>query len=118
MQANIQSENAQVEFESATTVENSYFGQMISNSLILLCYESELSLHSWNFVIEVLLFTSIFLQISIHSFLMVMKFPNNRVAVSTYERWTLYNDAAGLQPSRKKRKSVFWFFCIKVETFN
>lgn len=61
MQANIQSENAQVEDESAVTVENSYFGQIISNSLILLCYENELSLHSLNFVIEVLLFTSIFL---------------------------------------------------------
>ncbi|KAH1062100.1 hypothetical protein GYH30_005218 [Glycine max] len=52
MQANIQSENAQVEDESAITVENSYFGQIISNSLILLCYENELSLHSLNFVIE------------------------------------------------------------------
>ncbi|KHN48571.1 Syntaxin-binding protein 5 [Glycine soja] len=52
MQANIQSENAQVEDESAVTVENSYFGQIISNSLILLCYENELSLHSLNFVIE------------------------------------------------------------------
>ncbi|XP_027329453.1 uncharacterized protein LOC113845930 isoform X2 [Abrus precatorius] len=51
-QANIQSENAQVEIEIATPVENSYFGQIVLNSLILLCYESELSLHSLNFVIE------------------------------------------------------------------
>ncbi|XP_020210711.1 uncharacterized protein LOC109795575 isoform X1 [Cajanus cajan] len=52
MQANIQSENAQVEVAIATTIENSHFGQIISNSLILLCYESELSLHSLNFVME------------------------------------------------------------------
>ncbi|RDX73131.1 Syntaxin-binding protein 5-like protein, partial [Mucuna pruriens] len=52
MQPIIQSENAQVEVEIATTVENSYFGQITLNSLILLCYESELSLHSLNFVIE------------------------------------------------------------------
>ncbi|TKY56875.1 Lethal(2) giant larvae protein-like SRO77 [Spatholobus suberectus] len=52
MQVNIQSENAQVDVEIATTIENSYFGQIILNSLILLCYESELSLHSLHFVIE------------------------------------------------------------------
>lgn len=52
IQADIESENAQVEVEIATTVENSHFGQIVSNSLILLCYESELSLHSLNFVIE------------------------------------------------------------------
>ncbi|KAK7385768.1 hypothetical protein VNO78_31621 [Psophocarpus tetragonolobus] len=52
MQANIQSENAQVEVEITTTVENSYFKQIISNSLVLLCFESELSLHPLNFVME------------------------------------------------------------------
>ncbi|XP_004491029.1 uncharacterized protein [Cicer arietinum] len=51
MQANIQSENTQVKDET-TTIENSYFGQIALNSLLLLCYESELSLHSLNFVIE------------------------------------------------------------------
>lgn len=71
IQANVQSENAQVEVKIATTVENSYFGQILSNSLILLCYESELSIHTLNFVFEVLHFTPIFLQISICSFLLV-----------------------------------------------
>ncbi|XP_017428144.1 uncharacterized protein LOC108336268 isoform X4 [Vigna angularis] len=52
MQANVKSENAQLEVEIATTVENSYFGQILSNSLILLCYESELSIHTLNFVFE------------------------------------------------------------------
>ncbi|KAK7320593.1 hypothetical protein VNO77_30214 [Canavalia gladiata] len=52
VQANIQSENAQTEVEISTTVENSSFGQIVLNSLILFCYESELSLHSLNFVIE------------------------------------------------------------------
>ncbi|XP_027941628.1 uncharacterized protein LOC114195383 isoform X1 [Vigna unguiculata] len=52
MQPNVQSENAQVKVETATTVENSYCGQILSNSLILLCYESELSIHTSNFVFE------------------------------------------------------------------
>ncbi|XP_061351670.1 uncharacterized protein LOC133296653 isoform X1 [Gastrolobium bilobum] len=52
MQACIQSENTQVAVETPTTIENSYFRQTVLNSLILLCYESELSLHSLNFVIE------------------------------------------------------------------
>ncbi|WVY89874.1 hypothetical protein V8G54_035388 [Vigna mungo] len=52
IQANVQSENAQVEVKIATNVENSYFGQILSNSLILLCYESELSIHTLNFVFE------------------------------------------------------------------
>ncbi|KAL2317121.1 hypothetical protein Fmac_030997 [Flemingia macrophylla] len=54
IQANIQfqSENVEVEDGIAATIENSYFGQIISNSFILLCYESELTLHSLNFLIE------------------------------------------------------------------
>ncbi|KAF7830935.1 lethal(2) giant larvae protein-like protein SRO77 isoform X1 [Senna tora] len=51
MQANVQSEGAPVVVEAATTVENSYFGKIL-NKLILLCYESELSLHSLKSVIE------------------------------------------------------------------
>ncbi|KAK7300521.1 hypothetical protein RJT34_11367 [Clitoria ternatea] len=52
MQASIQSENAQIEDEIASTVENSYLGQIMLDSLILFCYESELSLHCLNFVIK------------------------------------------------------------------
>lgn len=44
MQANIQSENTQVKVETTTTIENSYFGQTLSNSLVLLQYEREVSL--------------------------------------------------------------------------
>ncbi|OIW16196.1 hypothetical protein TanjilG_18911 [Lupinus angustifolius] len=51
IQANIPSENAQV--ETSTPLENSYLGLIALNSLILLCYETELSLHSLKFVIEV-----------------------------------------------------------------
>lgn len=51
-QANIQSENTQDIVETITTIENSYFEQIVLNSLVLLCYESELSLHSLNIVIE------------------------------------------------------------------
>ncbi|KAE9614991.1 putative transcription factor WD40-like family [Lupinus albus] len=50
IQANIPSENAQV--ETSTPLENSYLGLIALNSLILLCYETELSLHSLKFVIE------------------------------------------------------------------
>lgn len=70
-QADVQSENAQVEVETATTIEDSYFGQILLNSLILLCYESELSLHSLNFVIEVPFFMSIIFQILIYSILLI-----------------------------------------------
>ncbi|ESW13751.1 hypothetical protein PHAVU_008G223200 [Phaseolus vulgaris] len=52
MKASVQSQNAQVEVESSTTVEKSYLGQILSNSLILLCYENELSIHTLNFVFE------------------------------------------------------------------
>lgn len=52
VQANIQSESAPVEAEAATTVESSYFAQMLFNSLILLCCESQLSIHSLKSVIE------------------------------------------------------------------
>ncbi|XP_028803788.1 uncharacterized protein LOC114758865 isoform X1 [Neltuma alba] len=51
-QANVQSESAPVEAEAVTTVESSYFAQMLSNSLILLCCESQLSIHSMKSVIE------------------------------------------------------------------
>jgi len=44
MQANIQSENTQVKVETTTTTENSYFGKTLSNSLVLLYYEMEVSL--------------------------------------------------------------------------
>jgi hypothetical protein len=44
MQANIQSENTQVKVETTTTIENSYFGQTVSNSLVLLYYEREMEL--------------------------------------------------------------------------
>lgn len=71
IQVNIQSENAQVDVETATTLENSYLGLTGLNSLILLCYESELSLHSLKFVIKVPLFMSIIIQILIYSFLPV-----------------------------------------------
>ncbi|XP_050904243.1 lethal(2) giant larvae protein homolog SRO77 isoform X2 [Lathyrus oleraceus] len=50
-QANMQSENTQDKVETSTTIENSYFGKKES-SLVLLCYESELSLHSLNCMIE------------------------------------------------------------------
>lgn len=60
MQANVQSESAPVEVEAAATVENSY-GQILLNSLILLCCESELSLHSLKSVIEVPTFMSVIL---------------------------------------------------------
>ncbi|XP_058748212.1 uncharacterized protein LOC131621026 isoform X2 [Vicia villosa] len=53
MQANMQSENTQDIVETTTTTtENSYFGKKVSSSLVLFCYESELSLHSLNCVIE------------------------------------------------------------------
>ncbi|MED6160716.1 hypothetical protein PIB30_054002 [Stylosanthes scabra] len=50
MQDNAQSEDAQV--ETTNTVETSYFRQIVSDSLILLCYETELSLHTSKSVIE------------------------------------------------------------------
>ncbi|KAK7276405.1 hypothetical protein RIF29_17544 [Crotalaria pallida] len=50
IQADIQSENAQA--ETATTPENPFSGLIALNSLILLCYETELSLYSLKFVIE------------------------------------------------------------------
>ncbi|KAI5388745.1 hypothetical protein KIW84_074421 [Lathyrus oleraceus] len=50
-QANMQSENTQDKVEATTTIKNSYFGKKES-SLVLFCYESELSLHSLNCMIE------------------------------------------------------------------
>ncbi|XP_072055150.1 uncharacterized protein [Arachis hypogaea] len=52
IQDNVQSEDAKVVDETATTVETSYFGEIVSNSLILICYETELSLHTLKSVIE------------------------------------------------------------------
>jgi len=86
MKASVQSQNAQVEVESSTTVEKSYLGQILSNSLILLCYENELSIHTLNFVFEVLHFIPIFLQISIHSFLLVNEISLLQGSSSNYFR--------------------------------
>ncbi|CAJ2653416.1 unnamed protein product [Trifolium pratense] len=52
MQANIQSENTQDKVETTNTIDNSYFAQIVLNSLILLCSESELSLQSLSSMIE------------------------------------------------------------------
>ncbi|MCH90419.1 syntaxin-binding protein 5-like protein, partial [Trifolium medium] len=52
MQANIQSENTQDNVETTTTIDNSYFAQIVLNSLVLLCSESELSLQSLSSMIE------------------------------------------------------------------
>ncbi|KAK2430985.1 hypothetical protein P8452_44295 [Trifolium repens] len=52
MQANIQSENTKDNVETTTTIDNSYFEQIVLNSLVLLCSESELSLQSLSSMIE------------------------------------------------------------------
>jgi hypothetical protein len=68
MQANIQSENTKDNVETTTTIDNSYFEQIVLNSLVLLCSESELSLQSLSSMIEVAFFMSIILQILLYSF--------------------------------------------------
>ncbi|KAI4306839.1 hypothetical protein L6164_030083 [Bauhinia variegata] len=52
IQTNIQTESTPVEVETASTVEISYLEQISLNSHVLLCYESELSLHSLKSLIE------------------------------------------------------------------
>lgn len=70
----MQSENTQDKVETTTTIENSYFGKKVLSSLVLFCYENELSLHSLNCVIEVASPMSIILQILLYSFLPINQF--------------------------------------------
>ncbi|KAK4277817.1 hypothetical protein QN277_015753 [Acacia crassicarpa] len=51
-ETDVLSKSAPVEAEAVTTVESSYFAQMLFNSFILLCCESQLSIHSLKSVIE------------------------------------------------------------------